>query len=65
MKTVTTLFQIIRRPLKKYIFFILSPSPMVIALHRVSPPPTMALIYSAVPVALYLYTERKQTSADL
>ena len=34
---------------------------MVIALHRVSP----LSRNSAVPVALYLYTERKKTSADL
>ena len=42
---------------------------MVIALHRVSPLPRRRSpapnIYSAVSVALYLYTERKQTNADL
>ena len=47
---------------------------ITLELHRVSPPPATAFpsapnIYSAVPVqvnlALYLYTERKQTRADL
>ena len=47
-----------------------SPSPMVIALHRVSPPPARrspaSNIYSAdCASSAILYTERKQTSADL
>ena len=45
---------------------------MVIALHRSPPPPPQRRfpapnIYSAVPVLsiIFIYTERKQTSADL
>ena len=49
--------------------FIMEVTPPPRALHRVSPLPQRRSpapnIYSAVPVALYSYTERKQTSADL